>query len=93
MITEKDVRKIAGLSKLELSNDEIVSMTSELSQILKFVEKLNELDLTGVEATAHAVSMNNVFREDVAIQSPVRDKALAEAPQIDGTLFRVPKVI
>jgi len=93
MISQKDVEKIASLAKLSLSDKEKTRLTKELGQILQFVEKLDELDLKNVKATAHAVEITNVFRDDEASPSLVLDKALEEAPEKDGTLFRVPRVI
>lgn len=93
MITKDDVKKIAGLAKLDLDEKEIARSTKELGDILKYVEKLNELDLKNVEATAHAVSVTNVFREDETKPCEVREKALKEAPETEDNLFQVPRII
>ncbi|MBI2339047.1 MAG: Asp-tRNA(Asn)/Glu-tRNA(Gln) amidotransferase subunit GatC [Deltaproteobacteria bacterium] len=93
MITRDDVKKIAKLAKLSLDEKETERFTREMADILKYVEKLNELDLKNVEATSHAVSVTNVFREDEARQSPVHDKALEQAPSAEQNMFRVPRVI
>lgn len=93
MITKNDVKKIASLAKLSLSNSEMERMTKDMTQILEYVEKLNELDLKDVEATSHAVAVTNVFREDKVKPSPVKDEALKQAPEKEGNLFRVPRVI
>lgn len=93
MLTGKDISKIASLSKLALTPAESEKMTKELGNILHFVEKLNELKLDGVAATSHAVEVTNVFREDVAVSSPVKEKALQVAPAVEGNLFKVPKII
>lgn len=93
MLSIKDVEKIAGLAKLSLADTEKERLTKELGQILEFVEKLGELDLKDVEATSHAVEVTNVFRSDEVASSSVRDQALEQAPEKDGNLFRVPRII
>ncbi|MBI4411367.1 MAG: Asp-tRNA(Asn)/Glu-tRNA(Gln) amidotransferase subunit GatC [Deltaproteobacteria bacterium] len=93
MITREDVTKIAKLAKLSLDEKETERFAREMTDILQYVEKLNKLDLKDIEATSHAVSVTNVFREDEAKQSPVRDKALEQAPSAEQNMFRVPRVI
>lgn len=93
MISKSDVEKIAVLAKLSLTEEERVRYQKELSDILQFVEKLDNLDLENVEVTSHAVEVVNVFREDEAKPSTVRDKALEKAPATEGDLFKVPKVL
>ncbi|EKD41942.1 MAG: glutamyl-tRNA(Gln) and/or aspartyl-tRNA(Asn) amidotransferase, C subunit, partial [uncultured bacterium] len=93
MISESEVRKIAKLSKLQLNDDEIKVFAGELSKILGFAEKLDELDLKNVEATSHAVDMINVFREDKAVLSGVIESVLERSPDHDGPYFAVPKII
>ena len=65
-------------------------MTGELSKVLDHIEKISELDLDGVEPTSHVVELENVLREDVPRPSLPREKALEQAPDSDGTGFRVP---
>ena len=93
MITKQDVTKIATLAKLSLDEKETDRFTREMADILQYVDKLNELDLKDVTATSHAVAVTNVFRTDEAKQSPVREKALKQAPETEGGLFKVPRVI
>lgn len=93
MITIDDIKKIATLAKLQLSQNALDQYTQELGQILTFVEKLNELKLDKVEPTSHAVEVTNVFRDDVAIVSPVSQKAFEAAPAVEEHLFVVPKII
>ncbi len=92
-LSESDVRHIATLGRLQLSNDEIAMMTEELSAIVGYVDQLNEVDVEGVVPTAHAVDVQNVFRDDVVRDSIGSDKALANAPERDKTFFKVPKVL
>ena len=65
-------------------------MTAELSKVLDHIEKISELDLDGVEPTSHVVELENVLREDVPRPSITREKALEQAPDSDGSGFRVP---
>lgn len=87
------VRHVAHLSRLALSDDEVARMTGELSAIVGYIDQLNELNTDGVPPTAHALPVHNVFREDVVTASFDADEALANAPQREGTFFRVPKVL
>jgi len=92
-IDEKQVRKVAKLSRLELTEAEIDEFTSQLSAILDYVEKMNELDTDNVEPLAHCLPISNVLREDCAKESLGTEKALANAPQRDGGFFKVPKIL
>lgn len=93
MLLKEDVKKIAGLAKLKLNDEELDRYTRELGNILGFVEKLNELKLDHVEATSHAVSVTNVFREDTARKSTIQAKTFSRAPDMEGNLFKVPRII
>ncbi len=90
-LTESEVRHIATLSRLQLSDKEIAMMTDELSAIVGYVDQLSEVDVEGVVPTAHAVDVQNVFRDDVICESIGPDKALSNAPQREGSFFKVPK--
>jgi aspartyl-tRNA(Asn)/glutamyl-tRNA(Gln) amidotransferase subunit C len=92
-IDEAIVRKVAKLSRLELSKDEVKEFTSQLSAILDYVEKMNELDTTDVEPLAHCLPISNVFRADAVKESIGTEKALSNAPQRDGEFFKVPKIL
>ena len=92
-IDQNQVRKVAKLSRLDLSDAEVEEFTGQLSAILEYVEKMNELDTTGVEPLAHCLPVNNVLREDSAKESLGTDKVLANAPQRDGEFFKVPKIL
>lgn len=92
-ITKEEVQKIASLSKLKLSEHELERYGRELGNILSFVEKLNKLDLKNIEPTSHAVSVTNVFREDIAKLSTVNQKIFEQAPSAEDNLFKVPKII
>ena len=90
MIDREQVLHVARLARLRLSEDELEGMTGELSKVLDHIEKISELDLDGVEPTSHVVELENVLREDVPRPSIPREKALEQAPDSDGSGFRVP---
>jgi aspartyl-tRNA(Asn)/glutamyl-tRNA(Gln) amidotransferase subunit C len=92
-IDEAQVRKVAKLSRLELTDAEVEEFTGQLSAILEYVEKMNELDTEGVEPLAHCLAISNVLREDRARESLGTEAALANAPQRDGDFFKVPKIL
>ena len=92
-IDEAQVRHIAMLGRLKPSEEEVRLFSEQLSDIVEYVEKLNELDTDNVEPTAHALPIHNVFREDEVADSLSPDQALANAPQRDGSFFAVPKVL
>jgi aspartyl-tRNA(Asn)/glutamyl-tRNA(Gln) amidotransferase subunit C len=90
MIEREQVLHVARLARLRLSDDEVGRMGDELSTILDHIEKLNELDLEGVEPTSHVIELENVLREDVPRPSLAREKALEQAPDSAAGGFRVP---
>jgi aspartyl-tRNA(Asn)/glutamyl-tRNA(Gln) amidotransferase subunit C len=92
-IDEAQVRKVAKLSRLELTEAEVEEFTGQLSAILDYVEKMNELDTEGIEPLAHCLPISNIFREDCVKESLGTEKALANAPQRDGDFFKVPKIL
>jgi aspartyl-tRNA(Asn)/glutamyl-tRNA(Gln) amidotransferase subunit C len=92
-VTNNDVKKIAELARLEFTDKEIENYTSEMNQILGYVEKLNELDTENIEPLSHPIENNNVFRDDVMHQSTDRNEALKNAPDSTSEHFKVPKVI
>lgn len=92
-ISPEEVKHVADLARLEMTPEEVESMTRQLDGILSYVAKLNELDTEGVAPTTHAISIVNVFREDQVKPSLDREDVLANAAQQDGASFVVPKVI
>jgi len=93
MNAEFDVRYTASLARLNLSEEEIAKFQAQLSQVLEYVEKLKEVDVSQVEATAHANPVFNVVREDEPRDWFTPQQALANAPRQANGLFAVPKVI
>ena len=88
MITE-----LANLARLEFSEQERSGIKKDLEKMISFVEKLNELDTTGVPPLLHMSTNLNVLREDEVKGSVSREEALRNAPDQDGIFFKVPKVI
>ena len=93
MAADFDVRYTAQLARLNLSEEEIATFQAQLSQVLAYVEKLEQVDVSSVEPTAHANAVYNVFRADEARAWFEPADALANAPRQANGLFIVPKVI
>ncbi len=92
-VTIKDVEHIAKLARLEFSKQEKEKFTHQLNDILKYVEKLNELDTSNVEPLSHVIELQNVFRADEVKPSVPTEDALKNAPAKTEKYFKVPKVI
>ncbi|QDU71845.1 Asp-tRNA(Asn)/Glu-tRNA(Gln) amidotransferase subunit GatC [Mucisphaera calidilacus] len=92
-ISASDVRHVAKLSRLSLSDDEVATMTDQLGSILSYIQKLSELDVEGVEPMAHPLDLTNALREDVEEPGLATDRALMNAPASDPPFFEVPKVL
>jgi aspartyl-tRNA(Asn)/glutamyl-tRNA(Gln) amidotransferase subunit C len=92
-ISKEIVKPIAHLSRLEFKDGEIEIYQLQLSRILEYVEKLNEVDTKDVEPMSHVLSLNNIFREDMVKESLSREEALRNAPDSTDRFFRVPKII
>jgi len=90
---EIDVKYVANLARLALTPEEEKQMGNQLGSILGYIEKLRELDVSGVEPTAHAVPMVNVTRVDEIRPSLAQADALRNAPRSANGLFIVPKVV
>lgn len=92
-LTEKEVRHVAKLARLNCTDEEITLFTEQLGAILEYIDQLDELDTTNIEPLAHCLPVHNVFREDVPQPSLTNDQALKNAPQRDGEFFAIPKVL
>ena len=90
MLSRDQVLHVARLARLELTDDEIERYAGELSKVLDYIEKISELDLSGVEPTSHVVAVENVLRADQPRPSLPPDVALASAPDPAPGGFRVP---
>ena len=93
IIDEAQVRKVAKLARLDLTDTEVAEFAGQLSAILGYVARMNELNTDGVEPLAHCLPISNVFREDIVKDSLGTEKTLANAPQRDGSFFKVPKIL
>jgi aspartyl-tRNA(Asn)/glutamyl-tRNA(Gln) amidotransferase subunit C len=91
--SELDVAYVARLARLNLRADETELFQRQLGDVLKYAEKLKEVDVSGVEAAAHAVPIFNVFREDAPRDYFTVEQALANAPRQANGLFLVTKVV
>jgi aspartyl-tRNA(Asn)/glutamyl-tRNA(Gln) amidotransferase subunit C len=87
------VRHVARLARLDLEAEEEAKLQHDLSAILEYIEKLNELDLTGVEPTAQVGEAGTPMRDDVVTNEPAPEAVLANAPAREGFWFKVPKII
>jgi aspartyl-tRNA(Asn)/glutamyl-tRNA(Gln) amidotransferase subunit C len=92
-LTRQDVEKVSLLARLRLSEEELALMTTQMGQIVAYVESLAELDTQNVEPMAHAVEVFNVFAADELVPSLDRDAALANAPHHDREFYLVPAVL
>ena len=92
-LTLDQVRAIARLARLELSDDELAHLAPQLGAIVGYVALLREVDTKGVEPLAHALPVQNVFREDSPTESLPREQALANAPKSREGCFAVPAVL
>ena len=92
-LTPDDVRKVAKLARLALPEEKIPKLTGQLEAILGYVDKLSEVETSGVPPMAHALPLHNVLRADEARAGLTNEQVLQNAPETDGPFFKVPKVI
>lgn len=92
-VSREEVQHVAQLARLDFSEEEEARMADELSQILEYVDKLDELDTSGVAPMSHVLDVSNVFRPDEVKTRIDRGQALEPAPEADDEYFRVPKVV
>jgi aspartyl-tRNA(Asn)/glutamyl-tRNA(Gln) amidotransferase subunit C len=92
-LTREEVLHVAELARLSLSPEEIELFTVQLNEILEYVEKLQELDTSGVAPLAHVIPLCNVFREDQVRESLPLDAVLENAPAREDGNFLVPRII
>jgi len=88
-----DVQYVARLARIALTPAEEEKFGAQLSHVLGYIEKLNQLDVSGIEPTAHAVPMVNVVRPDEVRPSLTNEEALRNAPAKANGLFMVPKIV
>lgn len=93
MASDFDVKYVAQLARLSLTPEEEQKFGEQLGQVLGYIEKLKQVDVSQVEPTAHAVPLVNVTRPDEVRPSMDHDAALRNAPSKSGGLFLVPKIV
>ena len=92
-ISEQQVQRVARLSRLRLDDQQVRHFADQLSVVLEYVSKLNELDVDGVEPMAHAADVTNVLRDDVPIAGMAVQSVLDNAAAKSAPFFKVPKVL
>ena len=92
-IDKTQAKKVAKLSRLDLSESEIEEFSAQLNAILEYVEKMNELNTDDVQPLAHCLPVSNCFRDDIVKESLGTEKTLSNAPQTDHEFFKVPKIL
>jgi aspartyl-tRNA(Asn)/glutamyl-tRNA(Gln) amidotransferase subunit C len=92
-IDKEEVRRIAKLANLDFPEEEIARFTQQFNSILEYVARLNALDTSAIEPTSHVGSGSHALRDDALVPSMSRQEALANAPESEHGLFKVPKVI
>ena len=92
-LTKQEVHWVAHLARLELSDDEALIMTEQLSAIVDYVDQLKQVNTDGVEPMAHAVTVQDIFRADVLEISLAPADALSNAPERRGDFYSVPAVL
>tara|TARA_B100001996_G_C18438276_1_gene507341 strand:- start:107 stop:403 length:297 start_codon:yes stop_codon:yes gene_type:complete len=94
MITKEEIKKIASLAKIDISNDELDNYSNQISKILEYMSVLEEVDTSKVDDSSNSIFEKNQFlREDKVEKSLNREEVMKLAPESDGVYFRVPKVI
>lgn len=93
VLSREEITKLAHLARLRFEDAELETINGQLNRILDYVEKLREVDVTGVEPAAHIQHVVNVMRDDVHDPRPVRDAMLAQAPDHEGPYFKVPRFV
>jgi len=92
-ISKEQVAHAADLARLDLSEETLAKMATQLGQVLDYIGKLNELDTSGVEPLSHPGGLSNVMRDDLPSPSLPTNEALRNAPEQQDGFFRVPRVI
>jgi aspartyl-tRNA(Asn)/glutamyl-tRNA(Gln) amidotransferase subunit C len=93
MIGIKEVEHIAQLARLALTDEEKSLYAQQLAKVIEYFDELKSVDTTGIEPMSHTVPMSNVLREDEVVPSPGCEVMLANAPEREGNLFKVPKIV
>ncbi len=92
-VSREEVLHVAELSQLNLEEAEVEQFQEQLSQIIDWQEKMNQLDLKGLDPMIHVQDMKNVSREDQEVPSLTKDETFKNAPAVEGDYFKVPRII
>ena len=92
MITVKDVEHVAKLARLELTEEEKEKYTTQLGDVLKYVDQMNEVDTSEIKPMSHAIDFVNVMREDLVNYEQTKEELMANAPEEENGFFKVPKI-
>ena len=92
-ITTEQVKHLAELARIEMTDDELTAMATELDIIVSSVENLSEIVTSDTPATSHPIPLTNVFREDVVGETLTQEEALSGAPDAQDGKFRVPAIL
>ncbi len=93
VISDETMEYVGILAKLELSQEERERARKDMEEMLDYIDKLNELDTSGVEPMSHVFPVNNVFREDVVTNGDDRENMLKNAPEVREGSYQVPKTV
>ncbi|MCI6867941.1 MAG: Asp-tRNA(Asn)/Glu-tRNA(Gln) amidotransferase subunit GatC [Lachnospiraceae bacterium] len=93
IISDETIEYVKILAKLELSEEEKEQAKTDIGRMLDYIDKLNELDTSGVEPLSHVFQVSNVFREDVVTNQDERERILKNAPARKDDSFKVPKTV
>lgn len=92
-ITPDEVRHVARLARLELTEEEVRRFAQQLGEILEAARRLDEVDTEGIEPTFYPLPLRNVFRPDEVRPSLPREQVLSNAPEVESEMFKVPRII
>ena len=93
IISDETMEYVGILAKLELSDAEKEAAKRDMGRMLDYIDKLNELDISGVEPMSHVFPVSNVFREDAVENGDEHEKMLANAPKVKDGMYQVPKTV
>ena len=92
-ITTEEVRHVANLARLWVSDDEVQTFTSQLEGLLEHFSAISSIDTAGIKPTSHPIEINNVFRKDVPKPSLTQEQVLSNAPKMEDSRFAVPQIL
>ncbi len=92
-LSNQEVRHVALLARLALSDEQVEKLQGELNSILDHIDQISQLDLEGVEPTTHSIPVVNSWREDVVVPGLDRETALMNAPEREDGAFLIPRIV